>query len=302
MGLSPKVIRLAARQGGYVKREQLLNAGLSESAVDRRLGSGDLTIVIPSLYQVFPSTDHVDLIRGALLGLPNAVASHQSAAHLLDFPLLPALEPTVTVPSPTTHRFPGVTVRRNDDLDPSHLTGAKGLRVTNIQRSVFDLAGVLKFRDFDRIAEALLLDGRLKMRHFDLIVCQLARRGKPGSRSARDFVAMRSGEDPKATKLERKGRAILAAGGLPQPVPQYPIPWDRHRRFDDAYPDATLAIEWDSRAWHLQQQAMSSDRQRDRVAAAHGWIVVRFTWTDLMEKRDEVVATVATLLQDRSTS
>jgi very-short-patch-repair endonuclease len=47
---------------------------------------------------------------------------------------------------------------------------------------------------------------------------------------------------------------------------------------------------------------MSSDRQRDRVAATHGWIVVRFTWSDLMEKRDEVVATVATLLQDRSTS
>ena len=289
----------AAKQGGHVARAQLLDGGMSARAVDRLVGSGELTVVESGVYQVFPSDDHIDLIRGALLALPDAVASHESAAHLLKFPRLPDLRPTVMVRSHTTHRFPNVTVRRCDDLDRTHLTKVDRIRVTNVARTVFDLAGVLQFGEFEEIAEALILSGRLELRHLERLLDELARRGKPGVRAARDFIEMRSGGDPKATKLERKGREVLAAHGLPTPEPQYPIPWDPQRRFDDAYPEAMLAIEWDSRAWHTQSKAMASDRERDREAATHRWFVVRFTWQDVTERPEEVARTVATLLKQR---
>ena len=61
------------------------------------------------IYRVIPSQGYVDLLRGAVLTLPQAVVSHESAAHMLRFPKLPVLVPTVVVPSYTTHRFPGVT-------------------------------------------------------------------------------------------------------------------------------------------------------------------------------------------------
>lgn len=302
MALPKPLVERAARQGGYITRTQLLEAGISPSAIDRRIRSHELTVVSEGTYQVFPSAEHIDLMRGALLALPEAVASHQSAAHLLDFPRLPELVPTVMVASHTTHRFHGVIVRRCDDLEKSHLTGVSGVRVTNVARTAFDLAGILEFGEFDAIAEALILDGRLKLRHFGAMTDDLARRGKPGSRAAKDFIAIRLGGDPRATALERRGRAVLASAGLPAPVPQFPIPWDPRLRFDDAYPDARLAIEWDSRAWHLQKKAMAADRRRDREAALHAWYVIRFTWEEVTNEPEQVAATVTRLLDERRPS
>jgi hypothetical protein len=299
MAISAAVLQRAAKQGGYITRAQLLDLGLSTSAVDRRIDSGDFTVIVPSLYQVFSSDDHSDLIRGAQLALPSGVASHQSAAVLLSFPVLPKLVPTVTVPSHTTHRFPNVTVRRCADMHASHLATVEGIRVTNVARTAFDLAGVLSFGDFESITEALLMAHRLEMRQLERMIRVLARRGKPGSRKVKDFVALRAGSDPRSTRLERLGRSILESAGLPVPIAQYPIPWSESRRFDDAYPEAKLAIEWDSRSWHSQRGAMRLDRQRDRQAALHGWIVIRFTWQDVTETPGEVSSTVRTVLAER---
>jgi hypothetical protein len=302
MGIPRPVLDIAARQGGFATREQLLAGGMSASAVDRRVNEGHLVVVSPGTYQVFPTAGHVDLLRGASLALPDPVVSHQSAAFLLDFPVLPKLQPTVTVASHTTHAFPGMTVRRADDLKPPHVTRADGLPVTTIARTTFDLGGVLEFGEFEGIADALILDGRLKERHLRRITEELARKGKPGTRAAKDYLDMREGAHPGSTVLERRGRRVLADGGLPTPVPQYPIPWRRGRRFDDAYPPEHVAIEWDSRAWHLQRAAMEQDRRRDREAALHGWYVIRFTWQDVMERPAEVVDTVARLLHERRAS
>ena len=299
MVLPRSVMELASRQGGYVTRVQLIRAGLSPSAVDRRIRSGELTTVSEATYRVFPSARHIDLMRGALLALPRAVVSHQSAAHLLQFPRLPTPVPTVTVASNTTHDFRGVMVRRCDDLAENHLTKVEGLAVTIIARTLFDLAGILVYREFDAIAEALLIDGRLRLPQLDVMTDQLARRGKRGSRAVRDFITIRGQGDPRASALERRGRAVLVSAGLPAPIPQYPVPWDPGRRFDDAYPEARLAIEWDSRAWHLQRTAMMADRRRDRLAAVHGWRVIRFTWEDVTENPRQVAWVVSSLLESQ---
>lgn len=299
MGISRRVLDLATRQGGYIRRDQMLSLGLSPSAVDRRVNEGEIILVTPGVYLVIPSSDHIDLIRGAVLALPGAVVTHQSAAHLLSFPRLPALKPTVVVPSHTTHRFPGVVVRRCDDLIDSDVVDVEGMAVTGVPRTFFDLGGLLRFREFDAIGESLVIAGRMDLDEFERITRRLARRGKPGSRAARDFLEIRAGSHRPATVLERKGRAVLASAGLPEPSPEFPIPWAPSRRFDEAYPDAAIAIEWDSRAWHEQRAAMASDRRRDREAAKRGWVVLRFTWEEVTQKPHEIAETVAALLRDR---
>lgn len=302
MSKSNDIVALAAKQGGFISRAQLLKMGLSPSAIDRRVRSGDLAVVAHGTYQAFAPNEHIDLLRGALLTLPDAVVSHQSAAHLLDFPRLPKLEPSVTVPSHTTHKFPGVTVHRSNDLIRSHLTTVERLHATNVLRTSFDLAAILDDGESAEMAEALLLADRMQMRHLEALAQELARRGKPGSRRVKDFIAVRDGTDPRSTALERNGRAALAAAGLPPPIPQYPIPWDPGKRFDDAYPNARLAIEWDSRAWHLQMAAMETDRSRDREAGLHGWFVARYTWLVVTGEPARVGREVAALLADRQAS
>lgn len=166
MGISRSVVGKAAKQGGYISRDQLLELGMSPGSIDHTVHDGDLAVVAHGTYRVFTSNDYIDLLRGAVLTLPGAMISHQSAAHLLDFPIVPALEPSVTVPDHTTHRFPGVTVHRSHDLHRKHLTTVQRLAVTNVLRTAFDLAAVLEDGEFEAIVEALLLNDRMKLRHF----------------------------------------------------------------------------------------------------------------------------------------
>jgi hypothetical protein len=296
MGLSREVIDRASKQGGYITRSQLLDMGHSPGGIDWLLRSGTVKRASEGVYEVIPPNSHIDLVRGAILALPDAVVSHQSAAHILALPVRPNLVPTVCVAAHTTHVFPGVMVRRCNDLETSHVRWIDGLTVTSVPRTMFDLAGILEFREFDQIAEAALIDGRMSMEQFDRLVSHVARKGKRGSRASKDFIAVRMPGDPRSTVLERKGRRVLARAGLPAPTPQFPIPWNPRRRFDDAYPDERLALEWDSRGWHQQRRAMRSDRRRDREAAIHGWRIVRFTWEDVTEHPREVASTVARLL------
>jgi hypothetical protein len=300
MGIPSEVIHRAVTQGGYITRDQLVAMGLSLRSVDRRVNAGELAVVVPGLYQLYRSEGHLDLMRGAILALPNSVVSHQSAAHLLVLPSLPRLVPTVTVPSYTTHLFPNVTVRRCDDLVPSHLTTVNRIPTTNVARTIFDLGGILSFNRFSAVAQAAVLQGRLSMRELEAVVAELGRRGKRGTRNAKDFLALRAEHLHRGSPLEARGRSVIADGGLPSPLSEFPIPWDERRRFDDAYPAARLAIEWDSRAWHAQLESMAADRGRDREAALHGWVVVRFTWRDVTRNPAVVVSTIASLLSERT--
>ena len=264
------------------------------------VGRGDLTPVASGIYQVLVARDHVDLLTGAILTLPNAVASHQSAAALLQFPRQPDLIPTVTVHSRTTHVFPGVTVRRSSDLVRRHLVVVSGIRTTNVPRTVFDLAAVLGARELDAIVEPLLIGGRLKMDSLQALIRTLARKGKPGVGLLRELVERRGGEHRvEPTVLERKGRDLLKQSGISGYTSEHPTPWDLQSRFDLAFTSEQVAIEWDSRSWHLQQSAMSNDRRRDRLAAASGWVVLRFTWEDITERPEQVVRDVAAVLDLR---
>ncbi len=301
MGIHRSVIEEARKHGGFITRTQVEALGIAPSAVDRRIRSGDFKVVALGVYQVIRSEAHLDLIRGAILTLPGAVASHHSAAHLLAFPDPPAVHPTVTVHSRTTHKFPGVTVRRTSDLAKAHLTKVAGIPVTNVARTVFDLSGVITFQELDRVVESLIIANRLTMRQLAKVTVEIARRGKRGASNIREVISNR-GESGVVdeTILERRGRSALASGGLQPAVSQFHIPWDPNRRFDDAYPECRIAIEWDSRSWHSQREAMAADRRRDRDAAAHGWVLLRFTWDDVVDTPADVAASVRALIEARS--
>ena len=79
-----------------------------------------------------------------------------------------------------------------------------------------------------------------------------------------------------------------------------PVPWRPAQRFDLAYPAARMAIELDGRAFHVSPERFEADRLRDREAATHGWLVVRFTWDDVVRRPSEFVRTIVTLLAERT--
>jgi hypothetical protein len=98
------------------------------------------------------------------------------------------------------------------------------------------------------------------------------------------------------SELERRGRELLSFAMLPEPVHEFPLPWNRTLRFDEAFPDRRVAIEWDSRSWHATFEAMESDRRRDRACAVHEWTLLRFTWADVTRRQNDVIDTVRAAL------
>ena len=100
-------------------------------------------------------------------------------------------------------------------------------------------------------------------------------------------------------RLEARFRDLVREAGLPEPVRQLDVGDEEAwiGRVDVSYPPARLLIELDSRRHHSSKLDVEADAARDRRLTRAGWRVVRFTWTDLVERPGWVVAELRRLLE-----
>ncbi len=288
---------LSAQQGGFLRRDQALDFGLTRNQITGRIRDGRWRRVGKYGYQLIDMSEPIDRVRAAVAALPAAVVSHESAAELNSIPQVRRGVAVVSVHSQTTHFFPGVVVRRNHDLFPDDIVELDGLPVTNAPRTIIDLAAVVSRHHLESIVDESVAARRVSIEELIVARDRVARRGKPGIKALREVLDYRAPGPDRGTTLERLGARVLIEGGLPEPVYEYPIPWEADQRFDAAYPEHRLAIEWDSIRWHTQLDAFQRDRERDRLAVLHGWRVLRFTWDDVTLRPEHVVSTVRAALE-----
>ena len=286
------VSRISAQQGGVVRRDQALATGLSDGQIERRVRDGRWIRVGKFGYRTIEMYEPLHRVRAAVAALPEAVVSHQAAAAVHAISRVSTGVASVLVHSQTTHEFPGVVVHRCHDLASRHVTEVDGLATTTVPRTIVDLAAILTQRHLAVVVDELLAGQRTTIEQIHEVLDHVARRGKPGVRRLRRVVEARSPGPENGSALERIGARILINAGLPAPHFEFSIPWEADRRFDVAYPAQLLAVEWDSRRWHTQADALVRDRERDRRAVLHGWRVLRFTWEDVTDRPFMVVESV----------
>ncbi|HSJ27284.1 MAG TPA: hypothetical protein VLB67_03675 [Acidimicrobiia bacterium] len=295
--LDTSATRQAMINGGSLSRQQLLDMGFTARQIEYRVSRGYWTVVRRGVYEIAAPRDRRDLMRAVIGAWAQSVVSHESAAELHEFPFVSAQQRViVSNHTRTTHDYPGVEVRRTHDLDAWHVTAVDGIRSTTIARTVVDLAQHRTPRHIGAIVDRLVTDGRLELVELDAVLRSTGRRGKPGTTVMREVLERRMGDERGGSELERRGRVLIERAGLPMPIPEFPVPWSVGRRFDDAYPLLRIAIEWDSRRFHGQVASFEADRLRDRDAAIHGWVVLRFTWDDVHRHPNRVVETLLALL------
>ena len=61
---------------------------------------------------------------------------------------------------------------------------------------------------------------------------------------------------------------------------------------DVALPHRRLAIEVDGWAYHHTPDRFQRDRTRQNRLVGLGWTVLRFTWSDLVDRSDYVIGTI----------
>lgn len=277
---------LASRQHGVFTRQQALALGATSSMVQRRLAAGRWAVDAHGVYGLLGGvhTWHRRLMVAHLDLGARSLVSHRSAAALHTFPGARPGPPELTVPRGGT-RSNRWRVHESD-VHGGDRARVQGLPVTTVVRTVVDVATLCDGPSVSRLVGDLLADKRVQLG--PLTACALARRrrGRSGSGHLVDVLeSLGPGYVPPASELEALLFAVLAAGGLPEPVRQHPLPsLTQAGRVDAAYPAVRLIIEADGRRWHTRVEDFERDRRRDIEAGLLGWTVLRFVWADLVER------------------
>jgi hypothetical protein len=292
-----QILRLAESQHSLVKRGQALSCGMSSDQIDSLLSRGLLVRIYRGVYRVGGS---VVTWRQKLLALVFAAgvcaaASHRAAAalwRLSGFPeRLEVVRPWKRNRKPG--RLPGL--HESTFLPPEHITEIDGIPVTTIERTLFDLAGVLKRKRLER-AVADAVNARLTtVAKLEKVFAQTARRGRKGSKAMRRLLSdIGQGYMPTESELEDLVVAVLDAAGLPLPEKQRNVGGTTTPigRVDFLYKAARLVIEADSKRHHESWLDQLADGRRDLQLTAAGYQIIRVSWWQLTELPEEFVAAV----------
>jgi very-short-patch-repair endonuclease len=274
---------LAQRQHGALSRRQALEAGLSPSAIARRLSTGEWVRLFHGAYRLAGSecTFEQRVMAGTLAGGDGAVASHRAAAALLGMPGAPRWV-EITVPRTSRVELEGVIAHRTRLLGPEDVARLKGIPATTPERTIVDLARV-----YPATKVGPMLDYALARRLVTRARLEARASGRGHNDVLRELLEERpASARPMGSEFEACLFRALREAGLPLPMAQYRVLMlDGSEVFlDFAYPDVLLAIEADSYLWHASLADWQRDRARNNELIALGWSILPITW-DLVTRR-----------------
>lgn len=279
-------------QDGVITMAQALAIGMSYDAVEARVRSGHWRRCARGVYFVDdrPFTDAAR-IRTAVWGYGRqATASGLAAAWWLDLTRFAPAVVEVTVPRNGHGRcHEGSRVRRRN-LPRPDVVERCGLRVTALPLTALEAA-------VRRGGGANLMDEALQ-RHTDLRAlwaAHLRNKGRYGSPAAR--LLLQAAGDGTQSHAERLFARLLGTAGI--------VGWRANRRVggylvDFLFEEARVVVEIDGLAFHVDPEVFQRDRKRQNEIALAGYQVLRFTWLDLTEYPDRVVAVVRRAIRARS--
>ena len=257
---------------------------MSADAVLRRHRSGQWRRCGPGVYFVNdrPFSDAAR-IRAAVWSYGvNAVASGLAAAWWHGLTKFAPDVVEVTVPRDSNgRRRNGSRVRRRD-LKSADVIERNGLRVTELGLTVVEASvrkrGGAKILDY-------ALQRQVELRA--LWGAHLRNKGRYGSPAARRLL--RAAGDNAHSEAERLLIRLLKAAQITGWKANYPV---AGYKVDVGFPMQKIAIEVDGFAFHSDSDDFHIDRRRQNAIALAGWQVLRFTWLDLTEYSERVIAEI----------
>jgi very-short-patch-repair endonuclease len=291
------VADLVRRQHGVVTHDQLLRAGLSSDAIDRRVAARRLRRIHRGIYLVGPITPPNAREMAAVLACGSgAVLSHRSAAAL--WKLLPY--PASSAPVDVTvvagdRRRSGIRVRRVRELPRDEITRQHGIPITTPARTLLDVAATEDESDLEQAvatAERSHLTSRAKL---NLLLARYPRRR--GTRALRALVERTERPALTRSKAERRFLALIRKAGLPAPEVNFTT---EDYELDFYWPEYRLAVEIDALWTHSSASSFESDRRRDAELATRGIQVIRVTDRRIANEPERLIAMVAQALAARA--
>lgn len=222
-------------------------------------------------------------IRSAVWGYgPRATASGRAAAWWLQLTRFAPGVVEVTVPRDSNQPGRDGTRVRRRDLPVVDVIERRGLLVTSVALTALEAA-------VRPDGGARLFDSALQ-RHValdDLWDAQLRNKGRHGSPAARRLL--RAASDGTRSEAERILARLLKGAGITgwranQVIAGYEV--------DFVFVGPRVVLEADGLAYHSDADDFHRDRVRQNAITLAGWTVLRFSWMELNEHPERVVAEI----------
>lgn len=294
--LDRKVATLAGRQHGVVGRWQLEEIGLSRQMIKTRIAHGGLSRLHRGVYAVGHRALTVESrwMAAVLAHGPHTVLSHRSAGQLWGICPRSQIAPEVTCPgSQKTKKW---IVAHRAVLLRDEVGRVRGIPVTSVPRTMFDIAATRSEREVERAWNEMEVRG-LRDR---LSVPHLLER-YPGRKGSLVLACLAESKEAPVgitrNDLEEAFLSLIDRFGLPRPRMNAPLAVrERFYEIDCLWEDRRVAIELDGGAAHKTTKAFHDDRERDRILTAEGFTTARITWDHIHQKPAEVASDLRRIL------
>jgi very-short-patch-repair endonuclease len=282
------LLALLARQDGLLTAAQAASCGLPERVLQRRVQEGGWRRVAP---RVFLAAGHRLADRGRIRAAgmwagDRGVISGPAAAWWHGMLAVVPARIEVTTPRRLGLRgYPGVRVRRRD-LPTADTVLTSGIWCTAAPLTALETA--ISLPDGSAFLDRAL---QKHIRFTELYQAYCRNMGARGSSHIAALLV--AAADRADSAAERILISLLRDAGL--------TGWERGRPFegwviDIAFPEAKLAIEFDSWAWHVDVDRFRADRRKGNALVRAGWQLLRFTWHDLTDRPAYVIAEIRAAL------
>jgi very-short-patch-repair endonuclease len=276
------VAKLAETQWGVVTWGQLMGIGLGRAGISRWVDERRLHRIHPGVYAV----GHLALGMEARLAAalfyagPGAALSHVTAAWWWGLLHTEPRRLHVCVPG-RRRSIESVCVHtRKRPQRAWH----RRLPLTPPTETLLDIAGVVRLMELRRAVAEAEYRRLVTLAEAEAVLG----RGKPGSAALRAALDCHLPQLARTrSRMEEKFVLLCERHPLTPPAVNAKVAgWT----VDAVWFDERIAVELDSHAAHGTRAAMEEDRRRDLQLRAAGYIVLRYTWRQLTDERDLVIA------------
>lgn len=278
----------ARSQAGAFLRSQARAAGIANDTIRRRVSAEEWVLVARDV--VVPrqrvTNDHTRAWAAHLA--TGGVVSHHTAAAV--HRLGPRDESSLHVISDVRRRraVPGVTQHRIK-LGDDEVVDLDGLPLTSRRRTVVDLLGVLPISAARGLLFRSVQQGWVT--ESDVRAEVVRRRGMTGNVQLRSLATLLgTGAHSYAERVLHD--IVRAIPGVEWKANVGLATADGRFVADVLLPGSGVVIEVDGRRFHSSTDQFVADRRRQNAIVGAGYVVLRFTWRDLVERPQHVRRTI----------
>ncbi len=289
---------LAAVQHGAVSTGQCHDVGLDRSAIRRRVSSGFLVPIGPRSFRLAGAPDTWRQRLHAVsfdLG-PTALVSHRAAAALHGFDSFTEGAIEFTVPRRNRERasVPVLVLHSSGTLPPLDRCTIENFAATSAARTIVDLAAVSTVEQIGRAVDSAVRDGSASADFLGRRLAELRGAGRDGVRRVDRALIDGGGH----SHLERRFLALMRQHGLPRPMCQvvHRVEGRTVARVDFQFPGSAVIVEVLGWRPHSSSERQRHDLRRHAELASMGYVVLPFSYGDVVERPEFVVGIVRAAL------